>query len=270
MMLKEKDFIFFDEKEKFLKILKSKLPSKKYKKTIDRLNYNKELLFLQSRLVDLQNYIKSEKMRVCIIFEGRDAAGKGGAIKRFTQHLNPRNSRIVALPEPTIEEKGQWYFRRYMRVMPNPGEIVFFDRSWYNRAVVEPVMGFCTNREYSTFMSQVNEFENMLIDDGVQIIKFWFSITKYEQKRRFKKRMTNPLKSWKFSNVDMESQNRWEIYTKYKNQMFNRSGTNISPWINIKSNNKLTARIESIKYVLSRFEMSKSNILLDKNIISSI
>ena len=180
-MLKEKDFIFFDDKDKFLKILKRKLSAKKYNKVIARVNYNKELLPLQSRLVDLQNWIINNKMRVCIIFEGRDAAGKGGAIKRFTQHLNPRTSRIVALPEPTIEEKGQWYYRRYLRMMPSPGEIVFFDRSWYNRAVVEPVMGFCTNREYDTFMSQVNEFENMLIEDGVQIIKFWFSITKSEQ-----------------------------------------------------------------------------------------
>jgi len=267
-MLKEKDFIFFDDKDKFLKILKRKLSAKKYNKVIARVNYNKELLPLQSRLVDLQNWIINNKMRVCIIFEGRDAAGKGGAIKRFTQHLNPRTSRIVALPEPTIEEKGQWYYRRYLRMMPSPGEMVFFDRSWYNRAVVEPVMGFCTNREYDTFMSQVNEFENMLIEDGVQIIKFWFSITKSEQKRRFQKRMTNPLKSWKFSNVDMESQKRWDLYTKYKNQMFNKSSTNISPWINIKSDNKLKARTESIKYILSRFEISNNNILLDKNIIS--
>ncbi len=267
-MLKEKDFIFSDDKEKFLKILKRKLPAKKYNKVIARVNYNKELLSLQSRLVDLQNWIINNKMRVCIIFEGRDAAGKGGAIRRTAEHLNPRRLKVVALPRPTKTQSSQWYFQRYVEKLPKEGDMVFFDRSWYNRAVVEPVMGFCTNREYNTFMSQVNEFENMLIEDGVQIIKFWFSITKSEQKRRFQKRMINPLKSWKFSNVDMESQKRWDVYTKYKNQMFNKSSTNISPWINIKSDNKLKARTESIKYILSRFEISNNNILLDKNIIS--
>ena len=155
-------------------------------------------------------------------------------------------------------------------MMPNPGEIVFFDRSWYNRAVVEPVMGFCSPSEYNSFMSQVNEFEKMLIEDGVYVIKFWFSITKSEQKRRFIKRITNPLKSWKFSNVDLESQNKWDLYTKYKKKMFNKTSTAYSPWINIKSNSKLKARIESIKYVLSRFEISKSNIKVDDRIISSI
>ena len=155
-------------------------------------------------------------------------------------------------------------------MMPNPGEIVFFDRSWYNRAVVEPVMGFCSSSEYNSFMSQVNEFEKMLIEDEVHIIKFWFSISKSEQKRRFIKRITNPLKSWKFSNVDLESQNKWDLYTKYKKKMFNKTSTAYSPWINIKSNSKLKARIESIKYVLSRFEISKSNIKVDDRIISSI
>ncbi len=269
-MLNEEDLLLFDDRHGFLKTLKNKLPRKKYNRILQRVNYNNELLLLQSKLVDLQNYIKNKKLRVCIIFEGRDAAGKGGAIKRFSQHLNPRNSRIVALPEPTLEERGQWYFRRYIRMMPNPGEIVFFDRSWYNRAIVEPVMGFCTSNEYQLFLSQVNEFEKMLIKDGVHIIKFWFSITKSEQKKRFIKRVTNPLKSWKFSNVDLESQNRWVLYTKYKNKMFNKSSTTYSPWINVKSNNKLKARVESIKYVLTRFEISKDDIKVDDKIISSI
>ncbi len=269
-MLTERDLSLFKDKDKFLKILQKKLSSKKYKKVIDVVDYNNELLYLQSKLVDLQNFIQNKRMRVCIIFEGRDASGKGGAIKRFTQHLNPRNSRIVALPEPDIEEKGQWYFRRYLKMMPNPGEIVFFDRSWYNRAVVEPVMEFCTKKEYNEFMSQVNEFEKMLIEDGVFIIKFWFSITKSEQKKRFIKRVSNPLKSWKFSNVDLESQNLWDKYTLYKEKMFSISSTNLSPWINIKSNNKLKARIESIKYVLSKFKDSKKNILIDNKIISVI
>ena len=269
-MLKESDLLLFGDNDSFLKVLKKKLPVKKYNKVCERVNYNNELVFLQSKLADLQNHIKNEKLRVCIIFEGRDAAGKGGAIKRFTQHLNPRNFRIVALPEPTLDERGQWYFRRYIRMMPNPGEIVFFDRSWYNRAIVEPVMGFCTADEYKSFMSQVNDFEKMLVEDEIHIIKFWFSITKSEQKRRFIKRVTNPLKSWKFSKVDLESQNKWGLYTKYKKKMFAKSSTAFSKWINIKSNNKLKARVESIKYVLSRFEISKSGIKVNDKVISSI
>jgi polyphosphate kinase 2 len=207
-----------------------------------------------------------------VLFEGRDAAGKGGAIRRFTEHLNPRSMRVVALTKPTEIEKGQWYFRRYIKELPEPGELVFFDRSWYNRAVVEPVMDFCGDEQYQKFMVQVPEFEHMLYEDGVIIIKFWFSISKEEQKKRFKSRLKNPLKQWKFSPVDKEGQKRWDKYTFYKEQMFSKTHTSFSPWIIIKTNNKKQARLESIRYVLSRFDYdrkgsSKTTVLPDPNVV---
>ncbi|MFM1875114.1 MAG: polyphosphate kinase 2, partial [Bacteroidota bacterium] len=180
--------------------------------------YEIELAKLQSQLVSLQHWIYKHKLRVAILLEGRDASGKGGTIKRYTEHLNPRTSRVVALNKPTDVEKGQWFFRRYISQLPEPGEIVFFDRSWYNRAVVEPVMGFCNRKQYDQFMVQVPEFEHMLYEDGVIIIKFWFSITKDEQQKRFQSRMNNPLKQWKFSPVDMKGQEYWDEYTYYKEQ----------------------------------------------------
>jgi len=204
------------EKDNFLSLLKDKLSKKRYNKIIQKSDYNKKIIDLQIDLVNLQNWINKNNKRLCIIFEGRDAAGKGGAIKRFVEHLNPRNSRVVALGEPTKIEKGQWYFQRYLKEIPNPGEIVFFDRSWYNRAIVEPVMGFCKKNDYKLFMNQVNDFEKMLIDDGVILLKLWFSISKEEQRTRFVNRLSNPLKTWKFSDVDMEGQKRWDIYTDYK------------------------------------------------------
>lgn len=244
------------EKDNFLSLLKDKLSKKRYNKIIQKSDYNKKIIDLQIDLVNLQNWINKNNKRLCIIFEGRDAAGKGGAIKRFVEHLNPRNSRVVALDEPTKIEKGQWYFQRYLKEMPNPGEIVFFDRSWYNRAIVEPVMGFCKKNDYTLFMNQVNDFEKMLIDDGVILIKLWFSISKEEQRTRFVNRLSNPLKTWKFSDVDMEGQKRWDIYTDYKEKMFAKTNSEYAPWKIIDSNNKLDARINSIKYVLSRFEKS--------------
>ncbi len=228
------------------------------KKTIRNLRYEEELRLLQAELVDLQQFVAKNKLRVAVLFEGRDAAGKGGSIKRFTEHLNPRSMRVVALSKPTEVEKGQWFFRRYIKELPNPGEIVFFDRSWYNRAVVEPVMGFCSDAEYRQFMVQVPGFEHMLYEDGVVLIKFWFSISKEEQKRRFESRMNNPLKKWKFSEVDMEGQRLWDSYTHYKEQMFSRTHSNFSPWIIVKTNNKRIARLESIRHVLSQFQYSSS------------
>lgn len=242
------------EKDNFLSLLKDKLSKKRYNKIIQKSDYNKKIIDLQIDLVNLQNWINKNNKRLCIIFEGRDAAGKGGAIKRFVEHLNPRNSRVVALGEPTKIEKGQWYFQRYLKEIPNPGEIVFFDRSWYNRAIVEPVMGFCKKNDYKLFMNQVNDFEKMLIDDGVILLKLWFSISKEEQRTRFVNRLSNPLKTWKFSDVDMEGQKRWDIYTDYKEKMFEKTNSEYAPWKIIDSNNKLEARINSIKYVLSRFE----------------
>lgn len=269
--LKYSDFKNFTGSKEFKNILKSKLDVKKYQKILKSHDYQTELLKLQTELVDLQQWVAKHKKRVCIIFEGRDAAGKGGAIRRFTEHMNPRSMRVVALTKPTESEKGQWYFRRYIKELPEPGEIVFFDRSWYNRAVVEPVMGFCTESQYNKYMVQVPEFEHMLYEDGVVIIKFWFSISKEEQLKRFNSRLANPLKQWKFSPVDKEGQKRWNLYTNYKEQMFSKTHTSFSPWIIIKTNNKKEARLESIRYVLSQFEYSrkdrsKNAILPDPNV----
>lgn len=223
-------------------------------KTLRKLKYEAELVKLQSEFVNLQKWIANNNKRVAIIFEGRDAAGKGGSIKRFKEHLNPRTSRVVALTKPTEVEQGQWYFRRYIKVLPNPGEIVFFDRSWYNRAVVEPVMGFCSDEQYNKFIVQVPEFEHLLYEDNVKIIKFWFSISKEQQKKRFDDRLSNPLKRWKFSPVDMKGQKLWDRYTHFKEEMFSKTHTNFSPWIIVKTNNKKEARLESMRYVLSQFD----------------
>ena len=210
-------------------------------KTLKKIKYELELRKLQSEFVNLQKWISQNKMRVVVLFEGRDASGKGGSIKRFKEHLNPRSSRVVALTKPTDVERGQWYFRRYIKELPNPGEIVFFDRSWYNRAVVEPVMGFCTEDEYKQYMVQVPEFEHLLYEDNLIIIKFWFSISKEEQKKRFDSRLRNPLKEWKFSPVDLKGQELWDRYTHYKEQMFSKTHTAYSPWIIVKTNDKKTS-----------------------------
>ena len=241
-------------------------------KVLKKLKYEIELQELQSELVNLQQWIARNRMRVAVIFEGRDAAGKGGSIKRFKEHLNPRSSRVVALNKPTEVEKGQWYFRRYIKELPNPGEIVFFDRSWYNRAVVEPVMGFCSDEQYRQFMVQVPEFEHLLYEDNVKVVKFWFSISKEEQKKRFDARLENPLKRWKFSPVDMKGQELWDSYTHYKEQMFSKTHTNFSPWIIVKTNDKKRARLESMRYVLSQFQYdgkgaSGIQLLPDPNVI---
>ena len=271
-MLSKEDFELYSEKESFKDILKSKISKKRYDSLIDLVDYDSELLKLQAELVDLQQWAAKHKKRVCVLFEGRDAAGKGGAIRRFTEHLNPRSMRVVSLTKPTEIEKGQWYFRRYIKELPEPGELVFFDRSWYNRAVVEPVMDFCTDEEYNKFMVQVPEFEHMLYEDGVIIIKLWFSISKEEQKKRFNSRLKNPLKQWKFSPVDKEGQIRWDKYTSYKEQMFSQTHTSFSPWIIIKTNSKKQARLESIRHVLSRFEYdrkgsSKTTVIPDPNVV---
>jgi len=243
-----------------------------YNDLLAKISYEKELQNLQIELLKLQNWILKNKKRVVIIFEGRDAAGKGGTIRRFARFLNPRSMRLVALSKPTDIEKGQWYFRRHVKEMPNPGEIIFFDRSWYNRAVVEPVMGFCTNDEYEIFIRQVPEFEHMLFEDGVEIIKFWFSISKEEQDTRFKLRTTNLLKQWKLSPVDIKAQDKWDDFTKYKEAMFSKTHTSFAPWIIVKANDKKKARLESIRHVLSNFnydgkEDAKTTIYPDPNIV---
>ena len=268
--LTEKDFKRIENHDDLLHILEEKnIDISDIQSTIQ---YEKEKEKLQIELVKLQQWIKKTNKRVAIIFEGRDAAGKGGNIRRFTEHLNPRSMRLVALNKPTNVEKGQWYFTRYIKHLPNPGEIVFFDRSWYNRAVVEPVMGFCSQYQYDQFMVQLPEFEHMLYEDGVIIIKFWLSITKEEQLLRFNSREDNLLKRWKFSPVDKKGQEYWEDYTNYKEQMFSKTHTSFSPWIIVKTNDKKRARLECMRYVLSQFDYdAKENLdfslMPDPNVI---
>lgn len=229
------------------------------KKILKRINYKKELAQLQVELVKLQKHVQEKKLRIAVLVEGRDAAGKGGAIRRFTHYLNPRNTRVVALPKPSKDEKSQWYFQRYIPHLPNAGEIVFFDRSWYNRAIVEPVNGFCTRKQYKTFMSQVQDFEHMLIEDGIILIKLWFSINKEEQEERFSERKSNPLKQWKLSPIDLKAQEKWDKYTEYKNLMFAQTHTVVSPWVIVKGDSKKKARLESIRYVLSKIDYEDKN-----------
>lgn len=219
-------------------------------KVLRYVKYEKTLEELQVELIKMQHWVIENNKRVCLLFEGRDAAGKGGAIRRITHHINPRNYRVVALPRPTEQERGQWYFQRYVNKLPNPGEIVLFDRSWYNRAVVEPVNGFCTEDEYERFMTEVNNFEEMITNDGIILIKFYFSITKAEQARRFKDIASNPLKRWKMSPVDAQAQVLWDTYTEYKERMFEHTHTEKNPWIILKANRKTVARVAVIKHVL--------------------
>ncbi|WP_245701857.1 polyphosphate kinase 2 [Roseivirga misakiensis] len=245
---------------------------KKLEKALFNLDYESQLEQLQVEMVKLQRWIVETGQRVAVILEGRDAAGKGGAIKRFSEHLNPRAMRVVALNKPTDLEMKQWYFRRYIKELPNAGEIVFFDRSWYNRAVVEPVMGFCSKEQYQQFMRQVPEFEHMLFEDGIHVIKLWFSITKEQQQKRFNGRKYDPLKSWKLSPVDERGQELWEKYTYYKEQMFAHTHTSFSPWTILQTNDKKIARLESIRYVLSKFEYegkeeANTTVLPDPNVV---
>ena len=248
----EEDFLQIKTRKDLVKIAESR--GVDISDAMTNYRYLEELAQLQSEMVNLQQWVARHQHRVAVIFEGRDASGKGGAIKRFKEHLNPRSSRVVALAKPTPVEQGQWYFRRYIKQLPNPGELVFFDRSWYNRAVVEPVMGFCTKEQYQKFMVQVSEFEHLLYEDNVKLIKFWFSISKEEQKKRFDSRLNNPLKQWKFSPVDLKGQELLDDYTHYKEQMFSKTHTNFSPWMMVKTNQKREARLESMRYVLSQFD----------------
>lgn len=230
-------------------------------KALRILNYEAKLKKLQEELIKLQQWVEDEGEKLVVIFEGRDAAGKGGAIRRITQHLNPREFNVVALPKPTPEEQGQWYFQRYIKNLPRSGQITFFDRSWYNRAVVEPVNGFCTDEEYKIFMNQVNNFEQMLIESGVRLVKFYFSISKDEQARRFKDIKASPVKKWKFSPVDQTALERWDDYTDYKKKMFEKTDTKIAPWIVIKANKKMRARVEVVQKLLEIVPYTKATSL---------
>jgi polyphosphate kinase 2 len=221
-----------------------------YKNLLSRKNYEKQKYRLQVELLKLQAWVKDSRQRVVILFEGRDAAGKGGTIRRFMEHLNPRGARVVALEKPTESERGQWYFQRYVQHLPTAGEIVLFDRSWYNRAGVERVMGFCTHHDYDEFMRQAPVFERNLVASGIHLIKFWFSVSRAEQRRRFKERETHPLKQWKLSPVDMASLDKWEDYTKAKEAMFFHTDTAEAPWTVIKSDCKKRARLNAMRYVL--------------------
>jgi len=220
----------------------------------ETLEYEKELTKLQIELLKFQNYVKEKGLKVLMIFEGRDAAGKGGTIKRITEHLNPRGARVVALGKPSDTEKTQWYFQRYTEHLPSAGEIVLFDRSWYNRGGVEPVMGFCTPEEHHEFLREVPQFEDMLVKSGILLFKFYFSVSKKEQAKRFKKRETDPLKQYKLSPVDKESQQLWDKYTIAKFSMLMASNTDSSPWTIIRSDNKKQARLNCIKHILNRVD----------------
>lgn len=231
-----------------------------YKNRMKRKSYEQQKYHLQVELLKLQRWVKETGQRLVIIFEGRDAAGKGGTIKRFMEHLNPRGARVVALDKPTDAERGQWYFQRYVQHLPTKGEIVLFDRSWYNRAGVERVMGFCNNDEYSEFMRQVPEFEKNLIRSGVFVVKLWFSVTRDEQRRRFKAREAHPLKQWKLSPIDKASLDKWDDYTKAKEAMFFHTDTAESPWIAVKSDCKKRARLNAMRYVLHKLPYDNKDI----------
>lgn len=233
-----------------------------YKNLLRRSTYEKQKFRLQVELLKLQAWAKENGERVVIIFEGRDAAGKGGTIKRFMEHLNPRGARVVALEKPTDTERGQWYFQRYIQHLPSNGEIVLFDRSWYNRAGVERVMGFCTPEEYQEFMRQAPEFERHLVRSGIHLIKFWFSVSRAEQRRRFREREAHPLKQWKLSPIDKASLDKWDDYTRAKEAMFFETDTADCPWTVIKSDCKKRARLNALRYILHKLPYTKKS--LDK------
>src|SRR5450631_3860312 len=224
---------------------------------IDRRTYFEELLRLQRELVKLQDWVVHKKLKVVVLFEGRDAAGKGGAIKRVTQRLNPRTCKVVALSAPTERERTQWYFQRYVQHLPAGGEIVLFDRSWYNRAGVERVMGFCNDDEYEQFFQACPEFERLLIEDGIILRKYWFSVSDGEQQRRFRSRVSDPMRQWKLSPMDLESLTRWEDYSRAKDEMFVHTDTSESPWLVVESDDKKRARINMIAHLLSSIPYKK-------------
>jgi polyphosphate kinase 2 len=233
-----------------------------YKNLMSRKSYEQEKYQLQVELLKLQAWVKATGQKVIILFEGRDAAGKGGTIKRYMEHLNPRGARVVALEKPSEVERGQWYFQRYVQHLPTAGEIVLFDRSWYNRAGVERVMGFCSNDEYVEFMRQAPEFERNLVRSGVHLVKLWFSVSRAEQRRRFKEREAHPLKQWKLSPIDLASLDKWDSYTKAKEAMFFHTDIAESPWTVVKSDCKKRARLNAMRHVLHQLPYANKN--LDK------
>ncbi|WP_285037685.1 polyphosphate kinase 2 [Plantibacter sp. ME-Dv--P-095] len=230
-----------------------------YAERMSREQYESDKRLLQIELLKLQNWIKANDRRLVVVFEGRDAAGKGGTIKRFTEHLNPRGARVVALEKPTARESTQWYFQRYVQHLPAAGEIVLFDRSWYNRAGVERVMGFCTPAQYDEFMRQAPLFEQMLVGDGVDLVKFWFSVSADEQRTRFAIRQVDPVRQWKLSPMDLASLDKWGDYTRAKEAMLEATDTPDAPWTIVKSNDKKRARVEAMRHVLHRFDYANKD-----------
>jgi polyphosphate kinase len=224
-----------------------------YPERMPRAEYEVVKRLLQIELLKLQNWIKDTGQRLVILFEGRDAAGKGGTIKRFLEHLNPRGAQVVALEKPSERERGEWYFQRYVEHLPSAGEMVFFDRSWYNRAGVERVMGYCSDAEYHTFMKQDPQFESMLTGDGIALIKFWFSVSRAEQRTRFLIRRIDPVRQWKLSRTDLASLDHWDDYTAAKEAMFEKTDTDFAPWTVVKSNDKKRARVNAMRFVLEQF-----------------
>ncbi|WP_419813614.1 polyphosphate kinase 2 [Bacterioplanoides sp.] len=240
-----------------------KTPHLPYGARISRAQYEKEKKQLQIELLKMQGWVKETGQKIVILFEGRDAAGKGGAIKRFMEHLNPRGARVVALEKPSDIEKTQWYFQRYIQHLPAEGEIVLLDRSWYNRAGVERVMGFCKNSEYLEFMREVPELERMFVRSGVHLFKFWFSVSRHEQLRRFQKRQVDPLKQWKLSPIDLASLDKWEDYTEAKEAMFYYSNHMDAPWTVVRSDDKKRARLNTMREVLNRLDYTNKSQELD-------
>lgn len=227
-------------------------------RAIRYVDYDRRLIKLQVELVKLQTWAMNNGERIIVIFEGRDAAGKGGAIRRITEQINPRNYRIVALPKPTTEERSQWYFQRYVNQFPKAGEMVFFDRSWYNRAVVEPVNGFCTQEEYEIFMNHVNNFEQMITESGIRLVKIYMSISKSEQAKRFSDIKSDPLKQWKMTEVDKKAQELWDVYTDYKRKMFSNNENGKNPFKVIRANRKTSARVATIQHILKTIPYDKT------------
>jgi polyphosphate kinase len=225
-----------------------------YAARMSREQYEMDKRFLQIELLKLQKWVKATGRRLMFVFEGRDAAGKGGTIKRFTEHLNPRGAHVVALEKPTEREQSQWYFQRYVEHLPAAGEIVMFDRSWYNRAGVERVMGFCSDDQYRRFLTQAPAFEQMLTNDGIDVVKFWFSVSRTEQLTRFAIRQVDPVRQWKLSPMDLASLDKWDSYTEAKESMFRATDTEWAPWTVVKSNDKKRARIEAMRHVLHKFD----------------
>ncbi|MEZ2371838.1 polyphosphate kinase 2 [Arthrobacter sp. RCC_34] len=225
-----------------------------YSERLDRSRYELEKRLLQIELLKLQKWVKGNGRRLLLVFEGRDAAGKGGTIKRFTEHLNPRGARVVALEKPSSTEQSQWYFQRYVKHLPAAGDMVLFDRSWYNRAGVERVMGFCTDEQYQVFLRQVPLFEELLVQDGIDVVKFWFSVSRSEQLTRFTIRQVDPVRQWKLSPMDLASLDKWDSYTQAKEAMFLATDTDHAPWTVVKSNDKKRARLEAMRHVLNLFD----------------